>query len=647
MTRKLWMSLVCVCLAAPVRAGKVEVADSPDSYTLSNGVLTAKVDKRSGNLASLRYHDTEILDPNARRPEGFWSHSASSPDMTRKITIDPKSNNGERGEVSVKGISHGNPMGSGPGGSAIADIEIRWSLGADDSAIYTYSIWEHQKDYPRTSVGEARFCAKLNDSVFDWMTVDAKRNMLMPTAYDWNHGTVMNMKEVRLLNSGVLKGHVEHKYDYSANQFDVLAWGWSSTKQKIRVYFINPTIEYLSGGPTKIELSAHRDATFNPEDKTAPAPPCLLNYWRGSHYGGSSIVVEQGEHWAKVIGPFAIYCNSTTASDAPDALWKDALARTPKETAAWPYAWVNHPDYPLKDERATVTGQLVLNDPQSGASILPHLLVGLTYPDYTVSGFRGQQTIDWQMDAKHYEFWTRGNPDGTFSIPAVRAGKYTLHAIADNVLGEFAKTDITIEPGKSIDLGKLEWKPVRYGKQLWDIGVPDRTCAEFKDGDRAYSWGLYNEYPKIFPNDVHYVIGQSDYHKDWYLMQVPRARDDSSKGAGDATTWTIQFTLPDQAKGKATLRLAFAGTEAKSLNVAVNDKPVTTISGLPNTSSIHRDSDRSYWEEKAVPFDANLLKSGTNTIALTVPAGPVTAGVMYDYLRLELDESAKPATPTP
>jgi hypothetical protein len=33
-------------------------------------------------------------------------------------------------------------------------------------------------------------------------------------------------------------------------------------------------VEYLSGGPTKVELSAHRDATFT-DSLTAPAPPTL------------------------------------------------------------------------------------------------------------------------------------------------------------------------------------------------------------------------------------------------------------------------------------------------------------------------------------------------------------------------------------
>lgn len=269
----LLLSSVVLLFAAPLFSAPVTLTESPDTYTLSNGILTATVDKRSGNLSSLLYRDTEILNPNRRHPSGFWSHAATSDRMVAKVTIDPESNHGRRAEVSVKGFSDGHPMGAGPGGSTVCDVEIRWSLAADDSAIYTYSTFSHPPAYPATGIGEARFCAKLNDSVFDWMTVDKDRNMEMPTAHDWNYGVPMNMKEARLLTTGRYKGHVEHKYDYAANQFDVLAWGWSSTSKRIGVWFINPTIEYLSGGPTKIELSAHRDATFNPDDKTAPAPP--------------------------------------------------------------------------------------------------------------------------------------------------------------------------------------------------------------------------------------------------------------------------------------------------------------------------------------------------------------------------------------
>jgi rhamnogalacturonan endolyase len=45
------------------------------------------------------------------------------------------------------------------------------------------------------------------------------------------------------------------------------------------------------------------------------------------------------------------------------ALWKDAKERAEKEKSIWPFDWVNGVDYPHKDQRSAVSGQLVLNDP--------------------------------------------------------------------------------------------------------------------------------------------------------------------------------------------------------------------------------------------------------------------------------------------
>jgi rhamnogalacturonan endolyase len=39
------------------------------------------------------------------------------------------------------------------------------------------------------------------------------------------------------------------------------------------------------------------------------------------------------------------------------------------------------------------------------------------------------------------------------------------------------------------------------------------------------------------------------------------------------------------------------------------------------------------------------MKQGENEMQLTVPAGDVTTGVVYDYLRLELNEDYKPESP--
>jgi rhamnogalacturonan endolyase len=605
----------------------VIVSEDSANYTLANGFVTATVNKRSGDLISLQYKGIETLSGGSGHAYGYWSHSASSKIVADTITIDPKTNGGQRGEVAVKGISKGASMGRGPGGGTVCDIEIRYSLDRGDSGVYTYSIFDHKPEYPGTSIGEARFAVKLEENVFDWMTIDSNRNKLMPRPEDWDKGTQLNMKEVRKLNTGVYAGQVEHKYDYSAVQFDIPAFGWSSTKKHVGLWFVNPTIEYLSGGATKVELTGHLD-------NNAGGAPTLLNYWRGSHYGGSQCDIAQGESWTKTIGPFLIYCNSAAT---PYDMWQDALARAKKESEAWPYDWVAGVDYPHKSERGIVSGQIVLNDPQDTNTKMTNLLVGLAHPDYAPRGggrFGGRGPVDWQRDAKFYQFWVRGDDQGRFTIPNVRPGVYTLHAIANGVLGEYAKTDITVESGKPIDLGSLDWKPVRYGKQLWDIGVPNRTAAEYLHGDHYWQWGLYNEYPKDFPDDVNFIIGKSDFHKDWNYCQCPRA------DRPDGTTWSVTFDLSEAVHGKATLRLALAATSTRNIAVTVNDRPAGETEPLMYTATIHRDGIRGFWSEQHITFDAALLKPGKNILKLTIPPGRPMSGVEYDYLRLELDEGA-------
>jgi len=71
------------------------------------------------------------------------------------------------------------------------------------------------------------------------------------------------------------------------------------------------------------------------------------------------------------------------------------------------------------------------------------------------------------------------------------------------------------------------------------------------------------------------------------------------------------------------------------LAVAVNGKPVGTIRFI-STNALRYNTDMGIWREYTQTFDGALLKPGENEIQLTVPAGELTSGVVYDYLRLEL-----------
>ncbi len=719
--------------AAPVVAkatasAPVTVKDNGTHFVLDNGIVTAHINKRNGSLEQVIYKGVDRAGHD-QGAVGVWeqdpSAAAASGGLTQLITIDPAKNGGTRGEIAIKGVTGGKVMltPNAPGGGTLCDLELRYAIGQGESGIYTYAIFSHPESYGAMGVGESRFILRVNQS-FDWISVDADRNLLAAGPLNWGTGVVVHAKEQRVMSQGPYKNSVEHKYSYNAIQYKIPAYGWSSTQEHVGVWFINPTIEYLSGGASKQELVCHYGDNDNPD-------PILLNYWRGTHYGGgATCTIAAGEAWSKVVGPMFIYVNSLDGFDTPSkadldtfaatagnptvpsawktnatALWHDALTQAKSETGKWPYAWVNGVDYPHKAERATVTGQLALNDPLAPVPLkkFTSLTIGLAYPDTVVpapagppptgapngaaapaggpprggrGGFGGPRTVDWAHDAKHYQFWTDGAADGKFTIPTVRPGKYTLHAFADGVLGEFAQTDIVVEAGKAVDLGKLEWKPVRYGKQVWEIGVPNRNASEFLkgDADNYWLWGWPLRYALLFPHDLTYTVGQSDWHKDWFFEQVPHAEDLSfvnpeakdpanqkfgwvkaesraqfpttdrdggvwrRYGRGRATTWTIKFKMDKAAPGTATLRLALAGADGQGLTVAINGKEAGSIRPA-STNALRYNTDKGVWQEQTVKFDAALLQAGENELTLTVPAGDVTSGVVYDYLRLEIGET--------
>jgi rhamnogalacturonan endolyase len=727
-------------------ASPVSVSETRDTFALSNDVIKAEVEKRTGTLLSLKYEGHELIAQTGSGANGgYWSsvgRGRPGSHHIAQIRIDPATNGGERAEICCQ-------LRNDPSDPASpVDVDYRYALGRGEHWLYVSAVLEHKPGYPAFGVGEARYCLKLNPAVFDYMTVDSNRSRVMPSPYDWDHGDPLNLKEARRMTTGVHKGEAEHKYDYSAVFSETPAYGWSSTKHNIGLWIINPSLEYLGGGPTKAELTGHLDV--NPGGL-----PTLLNMWVGSHYGGTTIGVATNEAWTKFVGPFLLYCNSNRSSRpeagsavrntdesgrgqphskilarSPEALetppglgvrlpsaalgstqepqlalWHDALDHAAAQSKLWPYAWVSDTNYPLASARSTVTGRIVLKDPYDPAQKLTNLWVGLTAPDYDppprsgfgfgfrrgtnsfsgtnsafgtnfgargfgrfgtnstgrgFGGFRGgfPQQVDWQRDAKFYQFWTRADAQGAFSIPNIRPGSYTLHAFADGVIGEFTLTNLIVSSSEKKSLGELTWSPKRFGQTVFQIGIPDRTAREFRHGDRFWQWGLYFDYPKEFPDDVNFIVGQSDWHKDWNYVQPPRiesrnvavvGEEDESGNASASTgnvrdknirssTWRITFTLPDSPQGKATLRLPFCGTHMGcNVEAFANDKPVGETGVLPSTSAMQRDGISGYWTEKDLTFDAKLLTPGTNVIKLLSHANSWSQGVMYDCVRLELD----------
>jgi rhamnogalacturonan endolyase len=195
----------CAFAAPPAAAPPVTVTDDGPTFTMSNGYLTVQVNKRTGDLTSVKTSQSvtpnvELMGYVSGHHAGYWEQSpALAAREVASITIDPASVQGARAEVSVKGYSDGktilgpNPTAAGQGGGLIADLEIRYTLERGAHGLYTYAIYTHQNTYPAGSVGESRFGFKLSAQVFDWLSIDDQRNAMMPTGKDWDAGDDLNM----------------------------------------------------------------------------------------------------------------------------------------------------------------------------------------------------------------------------------------------------------------------------------------------------------------------------------------------------------------------------------------------------------------------------------------------------------------------
>ncbi|MBK8086813.1 MAG: hypothetical protein IPK31_01915 [Chitinophagaceae bacterium] len=179
---------------------------------------------------------------------------------------------------------------------------------------------------------------------------------------------------------------------------------------------------------------------------------------------------------------------------------------------------------------------------------------------------------------------------------------------------------------------------------------------------------------------MQYTVGKSDYRKDWFFEQLPHVEDPESPennkmpersqealakslgiagmpaeqkitiqktianlgnsgkyAVGRSTAWTINFSLPDTLKGNAILRLAICGTGTQTLNITVNHRPAGNIKDLRIDGTPNRSGSSGIWYERELVLDHALFTKGNNTIKLTIPAGQVVNGIMYDYVRLELE----------
>jgi rhamnogalacturonan endolyase len=594
--------MLCVLARVACAAEPVTLSDAGKTLTLANGLLSVRIDKSTGMVETLRYKDQSLLMAPAYLD--WVSTDEDSERATRRqkglyaVVTTPAATGGELADVSFHYAAGGkNPA---------FDVELHHVLRRGEPGLYSYAVFSHPASYGAATIAQSRMVYRVAPGLFDTVAIDAARTFACPppdTAVK-----PLGPKESLLVTEGPFKGKIFDKYLDFVDAGDHFVHGWMGSTSHLGCWVVDGSTEDHNGGPTKQHNTAHFGQV-------------LLKILTCGHYGAAPVELTKGQEWQKLYGPWMLYVNEGATKDA---LWADANAKVAAQRAAWPYAWLKHPLYPQAQDRGTVTGRLEVRDPQDARANAANAWVGLAEP-----------SPDWQQQSTNYQYWVHADAAGNFSIPNVRAGSYTLYAFTNGVMDEFRQDKVLVKKDETTALAALEWTPVRHGRQLWQIGTPDRTAKEFHHGDDYREYGLPAKYPAEFPNDVLFTIGKSGERTDWNYAQPNVERD----GKWVGPTWTVLFDVAASGKGRATLDLAIAAANNASVAVAVNGKPVGATPMLPHDNAMIREGIHGQYALVKIPFDGALLKAGENKVTLTLHAGAGNLkNVMYDAVRLELAE---------
>lgn len=637
--------LITLLYAGTGRAqSPVSLTDTGPAVVLSNGIVAVTIQKNSAEINNFLYNGTNILAGGFQGGKFYWSWNMPNyqnpSGCVYTLLTDPATNGGTLAEVKL------HMPWSGSAATAAMDVDVYYALRPGTAGVYAAAKLSHPAAYPIKPGGEWRMAAYVG-ATFDWLSVDALRNQLIPTGAATTVPVPGAPAEVLRVTSGPLTNHYECKYDYSADFGEIDTWGWSSTAARIGVWMTAPSKEYYPGGPLKRELTGH-------------VAPVLLNMLGGTHYGmGAEGDVAAGETWEKLYGPFLIYCNTVPSAtpNAPLALWQDAKTRALTEQAQWPYAWFSAPGYVPAAGRGTVTGRLMIQDAQAPAAPAANAWVGVAIPPVGTT-----DVTDFQRWSKNYQFWVKTDAAGNFSIPNVLPGSHRLFAFGAGATGQLTRaTPVPVAAGATAALGNVVWTPARVAPTVWEIGVPDRSAQEFRHGTDYWvggtypnpNWAKFMDYATEFPQDVRYIVGQSNWATDWNFVQPYNLVTTSQTAAPE---WKVDFNLgtAPTAGSSASVYVAAAASFAAPLFVKINGTNITTpATGVffadPADATIRKGIHGAFAELRFT-FPASLLTAGANEISFTQRRAG--GDIQYDYLRLEASGTSAvlataPATTAP
>ena len=625
-------------------------------HFLDNGILHVIV-TANGSVASIKYlKPGSSGTPEANGTEMVSQSGVNFSNHTAIYYYWYPDGNGDAVYLSTTGSTSNMDLGykrtyNSSVDSVPVDMEIHYVLGKGNTALYSYMVASHPSSYstygdmsisfiqvlwPTAHDTQNFLCEDqyLDDSTLYGLNlngVQQKRNGLQPSFYDNEYwvGVAGAPKEIGQYTTGTFAGSINGKYSFTMDMPKMGTWGMASDVNHLGLWVVMGSHEYQNNGPTACEYAGGIGGITGLEPLIA-------------HYDNTGLTVSSTANWTKVYGPWAFYFNSLTTGTA---CWQDARNQAVAEQAAWPYSWMTNSNYQPKAQRAIVTGTLVINDALRPGSSAAGAWVGLAAPESPVEN----APDNWQFQSDAYQYWVQAGSDGTFTIPNVQtispyggAATYELYAYSSGTstttgsVGEFSAGPIAIASGSTTKLGKVAWTVPHLGNSLvWEIGIPDRTAAEFKHGNEYGKPMLWLQFINEFTNPLEYNVSDNNWAT---ALNYCHSVDNM---ATSPWLWHINFNLTSVIQGTYYLNIAYASpSSVQIINVNDDSTPFATFTpdnADPGATTYIRQGIHSKYSVAHVAIPWSQLQAGANTITLNhqVHSDHADAHFMYDYINLE------------
>ena len=530
----------------------MQLLDGPDELTLRNGLVSVTMLKQGGlahaqidALSTSAFSAAPNLLRKGRVGSCYWNTvpARTQTNGTKEDCMLSDKFVGHtvvRQNASLVEVKFETPPTCG------FQVDFHYVLRADKPGYYFFLAVERAGDEDlELPLGQLRLACRLDQDIFSTVVVPdetqttqatqlstPRTGMLPPVSALSDSALVMNAG-YRLQPSSASGGldtpdDFYTKYSWAVSSDKDLVHGAMGTNasagKSVGVFLIQPSHEYLNGGPAHAEIATHQDSKST----------CFLFHGAGGHYSYDPPVAPLG--WRKLIGPAFVRMDG--AADTA-RLWRGAVDSATELQRQWPYAWMQHELWAPPEQRGSVLGSLeptapldhgptmqgglaILGDPVSDPAKLatPECVQALSVRCKGFDGLSARKcashcgkelakateqsictpqtlgafcsgTLERPLDLQglNYTFWGNISAERNgFEISGVRAGDYSLWVRLPGCLPvqQLLVPKLSVEAGGETQLGQLAVPNKRRGaRRVWQIGLADASVAEFRHGRDA------------------------------------------------------------------------------------------------------------------------------------------------------------------